>query len=308
MISPTLWCVARDSLKRYYEEAVACGRLEMKSFDEESLLTTLGLLSGGRLKNAGYALFGEGAGISLKCACYAGEEKLTFTDLKLFKGNIYDLTDEAMTYLKTRIDWKMDMSGERRVETPEIPVRALSEMVVNAFAHCDYNSHAEIEIDIHPGKITIFNPGTFPDGLTPYDFINKNVSSIKRNPLILETLFRCKDVEKSGTGFRRMNELCKESDVVWGYESTPYGFYFTFYRKGGQRKDFVRTPKKTGLESLTEQIYLLIKEDPEILKSSLAKETGKSKRTIQRHLNILMSGGYLKRVGNNQYGYWKILK
>ena len=70
-----------------------------------------------------------------------------------------------------------------------------------------------------PGKITIFNPGSFPFDLSPYDYIEKDIPSMKRNPLILDTLFRCKDVEKAGTGFKRMSELCKENNVRWTYEN-----------------------------------------------------------------------------------------
>lgn len=63
----------------------------------------------------------------------------------------------------------------------------------------------EIEINIHPGKVTVFNPGSFPDGLTPKDYIDNNISSVKRNPIILDVLYRCKDVEKSGKLFCKLS-------------------------------------------------------------------------------------------------------
>lgn len=52
-------------------------------------------------------------------------------------------------------------------------------MDINAFAHAFYENHPEIEINIHPGLISIFNPGTFPVELTPNDFINRIISSLK---------------------------------------------------------------------------------------------------------------------------------
>lgn len=91
-------------------------------------------------------------------------------------------------------------------------------------------NHPEIEINIHLGLITIFNPGAFPIDLTPNDFINKKIPSLKRNPAILDVLYRCKDVEKSGTGFQRMNKICSEVGVKWPYEKSGYGFTFIFYR------------------------------------------------------------------------------
>ena len=30
-------------------------------------------------------------------------------------------------------------------------------------------------VGIHPGKVKIYNPGSFPDDLTPLDFISRNL-------------------------------------------------------------------------------------------------------------------------------------
>ena len=60
----------------------------------------------------------------------------------------------------------------KREEIPEIPVKAIREIVINAFAHAIYEPIPEVEINIHPGLVTIFNPGSFPDDLTPEDYIN----------------------------------------------------------------------------------------------------------------------------------------
>ena len=55
------------------------------------------------------------------------------------------------------------------------------------------------------------NHGLFPFDLSPHDYIEKDMPSMKVNTLVLDALFRCKDVEKAGTGFKRMSELCKEN-------------------------------------------------------------------------------------------------
>lgn len=54
--------------------------------------------------------------------------------------------------------------------------------------------------------------------------------SIKRNKLILDVLFRSKDVEKVGTGFQRVNELCNKNGLTWNYRKEAYGFFFEFIR------------------------------------------------------------------------------
>ena len=167
------------TLGLFYKESINCGRLQMKEYNKKSLLTILGLLSNGMLTNAAFYLFGKNAPVSLKVASFATNEKITFNDLKLFKDNIYNLINEAMVYLRNRINWRIDIKGTQRDEIPEIPIAALREMVINAFAHANYKNSPEIEINIHPNKITIFNPGSFPEELTPHDFIEKDISSIK---------------------------------------------------------------------------------------------------------------------------------
>lgn len=182
-------------------------------------------------------------------------------------------------------------------------------MVINAFAHADYRSNPEIEIDIHPHKVTIYNPGSFPDDLTPYDFIDKNIASIKRNPLMLSILFRCKDVEKSGTGFRRMNQLCQEAKIEWGFRNTAYGFYFDFIRSDVQ--PFVQANVQADLDGLSDKeaiVYRMIKSNSKIRKDEIGKTIGKGDKTIQRILLSLSKKGFVKRIGKNQYGYWEILK
>lgn len=292
-----------ESLEKYYQEAVNCGRLEMPVYSKEGLLTILELYSNGVLKNAAFALFGKNADIQLKLACFATNEKITFLDLNEKKGNIYTLINEGVMYILNHINWRAEINRKRE-EIPEIPIKAIREIVINAFAHAIYEPIPEVEINIHPGLVTIFNPGSFPDDLTPEDYINKNISSIKRNPLILDVLYRCKDVEKSGTGFKRMNEQCKKEGIKWSYKKTAYGFYFTFYRGTNVTLDVTLYPELSNEEKT---IMIAIKNNNKITREELARLIKKNTRTVQRILNGLVSSGYLIRIGKNRFGYWEVI-
>ena len=293
-----------NSLHKYYEEAVNCGRLEMPYYNKEALLTTLELLKDGVLNNAAIALFGKNANIQLKLACFATDKKITFTDLNELKGNIYTLMNEGVTYILNHINWKVEIKRKRE-EYPEIPVKAIREIVVNAFAHAIYEPTPEVEINIHPGMVTIFNPGTFPDDLSPEDYVNRNISSVKRNPLILDVLYRCKDVEKSGSGFKRMNELCSKEGIKWSYEKMAYGFYFTFYRGTNVTLDVSLYHELSEEERV---VLIAIKNNPKITREELASKINKTTRTIQRIVNRLVDAGYVTRIGKNRFGYWKVIK
>ena len=289
-----------DALFDFYNSAVNCGRLEMKKFDKDKLLSALELVKNNQLKNGCYALFGKDAKIGLKLATYATDNKVSFTDLKLITGNIYNLIDKAINYILNNISWASKINKRKREEIPEIPIKAIREIVVNAFAHASYDVIPDIEIGIHPSKVEIYNPGTFPEDLTPYDFINKNLPSYKRNRLILDVLFRSKDVEKSGTGFQRVDEICKEQNVNWTFRKEGYGFFFEFLRKNSRV-----TQADQKLSDTEKQIYSLIAAKIGISKNEIAQEVDKSEKTVQRAINNLISNGLVIRVGSNKNGYWQ---
>lgn len=50
----------------------------------------------------------------------------------------------------------------------------------------------------------------------------------------MDVLFRSKDVEKSGTGFQRVNDFCKQQNVTWNFRKEAYGFFFEFIRTNVQ--------------------------------------------------------------------------
>ena len=177
--------IDNTALRKFFDNAKSCGRLAAEEYNKESILQTLGLSVDGKVNNACYALFGKNAGISLKLANFATNEKLTFLDLKEVRGNIYSLVDIAIEYILNHLDWKVEIGKRQRKEYPEIPEKAIREIVVNAFAHARYSDNStEHEIDVHPGKVTIYNPGPFPDDLTPTDYVSGDKASLKRNPLI----------------------------------------------------------------------------------------------------------------------------
>ena len=292
-----------DALKDFYQSAKDSGRLDMKKYDKEKLLATIGIIQCGYINNGGYALFGKKAKIGLKLASYATDNKVTFTDLKLVEGNIYNLINIALDYVLNRINWRSEIGARKRNEVPEISERALREIIVNAFAHANYEIIPEIEIGIHPGKIEIYNPGSFPDDLTPFDFISRNLPSYKRNRLILDVLFRSKDVEKSGTGFQRVNDYCKEQNVIWNYRKEAYGFFFEFIRTNTDINSKIDV-KLTESELL---IYNLIKNNDNISKAEMAVRIGKSEKTVQRIIASLINKQVIEREGSNKLGKWRII-
>ena len=307
--------VDNASLEEFYRKAVSCGRLEeMATYNAEELLTWLGLFEHGKLTNAGYYLFSNQKPVVLKLAVYVTDERINFSDIGRIEDNIFNLIRKGFAYIKEHINWSVESgSGTSRIEIPEIPIEAIREIVVNSFAHANYRGISENEIDITPTRVEVYNPGTFPDGLSPEMFAHQRIRSMPRNKVILNTLFKSKDVEIFGSGFKKVYALCDKYNIRMESLFETDGFSFIFYRDTNQRHVTQNVPinvlnrDKTERIPTEERIYMMLKEDPTQTREILAEKNGRTVRTIQRALDMLSVKGKIKRIGSNKTGYWEIL-
>ena len=289
----------------------------MAKYEAVELLTGLGLFEQGKLTNAGYYLFSNKKPIVLKLAVYVTDERINFSDIDRVEDNIFNLIRKGFAYIKEHINWSVQSGeGTSRIEVPEISVEAIREIVVNSFAHADYRGISENEIDITPTRVEIYNPGAFPSGLSPEMFARQRIRSMPRNKVILSTLYKSKDVELFGSGFRKVYALCDKFNirVEAAYEND--GFSFSFYRDTLQGhvtenvtvNDTENVSEKTSDKKISTEmkVYALLKEDPTQTRKKLAEKTGRTVRTIQRALDKLSSGGKIKRIGSSKAGYWEV--
>ncbi len=283
-------CVDKVALRSFYDASLACGRLDpLPVYDEEKLLIGLGLMEDGRLTNAGAYLFSDKKPTVLKIAVYVTDERINFSDIRRVEDNIYNLIRYANAYVKERMNWRVEQGpGTSRLEIPEVPVEALREIIVNSFAHANYRGVTENEIDITPTRIEIYNPGEFPINLKPEMLADSERRSQPRNRVILNTLFKCKDVEMFGGGFLKVFASCKTSGVKFSYESNDDGFTFVFYR--GQpvtAKDEKPYVLDTALSTSDYKVLNCLKENPSQTREEIATRVKLSKRTVQRALEKL---------------------
>ena len=310
--------VDKKALLSFYKRAVSCGRLQpFEEYNEKELLTMLGLMIDDKLTNAGYFLFSSKEPTVLKMAVYATDQRIKFLDINRVRDNIYNLIDIAVGYISEHMNWRVEFDGRSttRNEIPEVPIEAIREIVVNAFAHANYRSVTEHEIDITPTMIDIYNPGEFPINYKPEDFADRRIQSMPRNKKILDILYRSKNVEIQGSGIRKVLELCAINDVRYTYYNNEYGFRFSFYRRNTNNNNINSTltnnktnDKTKRTNPLDTQILSLLKENPIITREELAQKVNKTERTIQRSLERLKDEGKIVRIGNKVSGYWEIIE
>ena len=207
-----------------------------------------------------------------------------------------------MTYILSSIEWKIILDGSaQRREYPEIPQKALREIVVNTFCHAKYDSNTAFEINVFKDRVTIYSPGFFPNGYIPEDFAIKHEEPIMLNPKIINVLFKTCKIESFGYGFDNTFKECKNNNVKYEYENTKSGFKFIFYRPLGQK--YVQDMSETELN-----VYKEIKKNNYARISEIAKAIAKSDKTVSRAIKKLKELKYIERIGDDYNGYWKVLE
>ncbi len=145
------------------------------------------------------------------CAVFRGNAKTHILDRKEFRGNLYATYQEVMAYFQAKLNSALIPNAQGRDERLELPESALREALVNAIAHRDYRSTANVQVYIFQNRVEIVTPGGLPAGMREEDLGSK---SVPRNPLLFSMLYRMKLVEQIGSGIRRIRDACLEHGVT----------------------------------------------------------------------------------------------
>ncbi|PIY82409.1 MAG: hypothetical protein COX96_01930 [Candidatus Omnitrophica bacterium CG_4_10_14_0_2_um_filter_44_9] len=296
------------AVKKFVEKGRKAGRIEYAYDSAHNVLNKIHLLKGKRLLNAGRALFCEDSGVEVQAAVFAGKNKTTFVDIQSFRGPLFSLIERCEVYAKEHINWRADLSGSTRVEIPEVPVRAMKEAIINSLCHRDFYNPKTNEIAIYRDRIEIYNPGQFPFDHDPDEFIAGHGKSYPRNPLIAEVFYLAKDIERWGSGLRRIKEECDAVGVKVAFEKVSTGFQVTFYRSEAETTS--RKAEKSSEKSIQKSIQKtleLVEQNSLITIAELAQQTGLSEPGIKKHLRKLQEQGLLRRIGPDKGGHWEVV-
>ena len=297
--------VSVATVKKFVEKGRKAGRIEYAYDSAHNVLNKIHLIKGKRLLNAGRALFCEDSGVEVQAAVFAGKDKMTFLDIQSFHGPLFGLIERCEVYVKEHINWRADLSGSTRVEIPEVPVRAMKEAIINSLCHRDFYNPKSNEIAIYRDRIEIYNPGQFPFDHDPDEFIAGHGKSYPRNPLIAEAFYLAKDIERWGSGLRRIKEECDATGVKVVFEKVSTGFQVTFYRsevdiapEEVEKNEGVNEGVSEGVKSLIEYI----RKNPGQRVPSISQATNIVPKTLERWLRKLKSEEKISFEGSAKTG------
>ncbi len=318
--------IVEEDFKEYLRRSKEVGRIDFDSDDPKIVMGKLDLLAkdGIHLLNAGAVLFCDTPANDVQMAKFATNVKATFTDIRHKRsGSIIGLSRACVQYIIDAMDWKADIIGLKRVETPEIPIEAIREAVINSYGHRLYNNNQCNEIDVFKDRIEIHTTGGFPLGHTPEEFLDGSKKAIRRNKLITGVLYYSKDMETFATGLKRIKDLCDGSGCKVEFRMEQDDFVVVFYRnlrdewskqsgsiKNGpdvhgseQPGDYQETTKTTAM-----RIKDIMREEPTVSAAGIAKKIGLSLSGVQYHIKRLKASGEIRREGADFGGVWIVVE
>ena len=267
----------------------------------KALLTHLNLLEHGNPKNAAVLLFGSSPQrfhrtAETKCVhCHTTGYRRPFASQQVYSGDLFEQVDQARDFVLAKINRAVGVrvASAMAPATYGLPPDAIGEAIVNAVAHRDYHSNASVEVRLFPDRLEVWNPGSLPGTLTP-ESLREDHPSVPYNPLIAESLYLVRYIERAGSGTQAMIELCREAVLPEpDFEQRQGSFVVTLWR------DWLtdEVMAQLHLNDRQRQAIAQVRATGSISNAQYRDVTGISERTASRELRQLGNLGVLERVG-----------
>ena len=322
----------------FRRRATTARRLPDSVFDDDDarLVHKLRLTNGDHLTNAAILLFHHDpeqflAEAHIKIGYFPDDWDVRFHDV--VSGGLFKQLDEAMEvllfkYLRAGIGHE----GTRSVESYPVPEPALREAILNAVVHRDYAIPVPIQIRVHDDRVSIYNPGSLPDGWTPERLLRPHPSH-PYNPDIANAFYRVGEIDAWGCGIGRILQGCERAGVPEPKINLEAGGVWLEFRfsedylesvglkRAGDERDGQepepgvrrRSPDRamgTGGPSGTkaERILALLRRDPSLTHAGMAKLLGTTPYSVRHHLDKLRDVGRVRRIGSRRTGRWEVVE
>lgn len=229
--------LSANALNRFRREAAKSNRVDADILNDttEHLLYDLRLIDDDtkQLSRAAVLLFHPDPeryvrGAYIKIGFFRNDnEDLAFQDE--VHGSLMEQIDKAMDLIKTKyLIYSITYEGVSRRETPQFPVEALRESLMNCVAHKDYADATPTQISVYPDHVVFWNAGRLPEDWTTQKLFEKHPSR-PYNPSIANALFRCGDIESWGRGYKRILEAVSSYRLLPPKLEMLSGLMITYY-------------------------------------------------------------------------------
>jgi ATP-dependent DNA helicase RecG len=301
--------INEKTVTTFLQASERAGRLpENEGLALPELFEKLRLTENGQLKRAAIILFGKEPGkfypnTFVKIGRFGKDD----TDIKFQEteeGNLIVLLQAILNQLNHRfLTRPIDFEGMHRIEKGEYPLPAIREMLLNALVHRNFMG-APIQIRIYDNKISIWNEGSLPEGLT-LAALKLSHSSRPRNPIIADVSFKGGYIDAWGRGTIKILDTCKQADLPEPeMKEQDGGFIITLFKDNLTEEQLINL----GLNVRQLKAIQYIKENTEITNGIYQQINNIGKTTATEDLQLMVEMGIIIRKGNIGRGTKYLLK
>lgn len=162
----------------------------------------------------------------------------------------------------------------------------------------------------------ITSPGPTALGLLINKELNKNIPSIRRNPILANIFARMKFMDRRGSGFDKIingtNRLFNDNENHVEFYATTTHFSVVIYNANydNEKSGVINGTINDTINDAPNEtlVYIMMKENPQITIAEIVKKEKIPKRTVDRIIAILKDKKIIDREGSNKSGYWKVNK
>ncbi|MDR0681252.1 MAG: putative DNA binding domain-containing protein [Dysgonamonadaceae bacterium] len=296
------------TVKKYLRKADEIGRLpDSDRLSTPELLEKLRLAQDRKLKRAAIVLFGKDPGkfypnTFVKIGKFEDDD-FTIRFQEVEEGNIIQVLDKILRTLDYKfLIRNISFEGMNRVETLEYPIPALREMLLNALIHRNYMG-APTQIRIYDNKLTAWNHGTLPEGIT-LDKLSKSHSSYPRNPILAEACFKGGYIDSWGSGIMKIMNSCKATGLPSPiFEEDGGGFIVKLFKDRFTEEQL----QKLGLNERQIKAVLYVKRKGKITNSEYQTLNSVARRWATVELADLVNKDIMENIGYGAGSYYELI-
>ena len=248
-------------------------------------------------------------------------KKKTMLSYQVYHGNVFELIDSAVGFVMQHIDAQVGTHTTTSVEVKyEIPIEAVTELIVNAVTHRSYESNGSVEVMLFKDRLEVWNPGQLPAGLTPAK-LKEAHNSLPPNPTLANSVYLAGYIERVGTGTTEVVEVCKNAGLKTPEFIQEEDFRAIIWRTNVPQND---TQDQTNNQILTRdkvqnvpqkqrmlrvrKILELIISNKRISTEEIGQQLGVSYKTVRRDIESLRSSYKIEWIGPSKTGHWDVEK
>ena len=270
----------------------------------DNILKQLMLKDDHQLLNAALMLFGRNpqrfcANAIIKCSHYHGiEETRPIPSQQIYEGTLFEQIDATVDFVLSKLNRKVGRreAGPTAEVRMEIPIEAISEIIINAVVHRDYDSNGSVQITVFADRVEVLNPGKLPGKLSVNDLAKKHVS-IPVNPFLARPFYLAGYINQVGYGTLSVIKYCRKAHLPEPtFEQLNQQFSVTLWRDR-----FTNHLLETlGVTERQRKCVNRVKEVGSISNSEYQKIADVTRKTAARDLDALVKKGVFKRIGEKR--------